>query len=75
MLIQIYNQIQIDKKSLSNKNILFSKKIGSISNPIFYKNQKMRISNYQISRILQIYEEDDDCIYLPIGLRKTFKCI
>ncbi|MDD5292934.1 MAG: DEAD/DEAH box helicase family protein [Candidatus Izemoplasmatales bacterium] len=71
--IKIYNQIIIHKSRLSAKAIQFFKRASSIVNPEFYKKQNMRMSTYGISRIIELYEEDNQDLYLPVGTLNFIK--
>ena len=71
--VKIYNQIIIQKTKLSAKAIQFFKRISSIVNPEFYKKQHMRMSTYGIPRIIELYEEDHQCLYLPVGTINLIK--
>lgn len=71
--IKIDNHIIIYKLDKSAKLIQFLKRAASIINPDFYKKQKMRISTYGISRIIELYEEDPQYLYLPIGTLNLLK--
>ena len=68
MKINLSNMIEINKTTLSNKNLIFIKRLGSIINPEFYKKQRMRLSTYDTPRIIELYQEDEMMIYLPKGL-------
>ncbi|MFH2117306.1 MAG: DEAD/DEAH box helicase family protein [Bacillota bacterium] len=71
--IRIYNQIIIQKARLSVKAIQFFKRVSSIVNPEFYKKQNMRMSTYGISRVIELYEEDHQYLYLPVGTLNFIK--
>ncbi len=71
--IKVYNQIIIKKRNLSAKAIQYFKRTASVVNPDFYKKQNMRLSTYGISRIIELYEEDHENIYLPIGTLNLIK--
>lgn len=71
--IKVYNQIIIKKKHLSAKAIQYFKRTSSVVNPDFYKKQNMRVSTYGISRIIELYEEDYEHLYLPIGVLNLIK--
>ena len=66
--IIVKNQIYIKKQGLSLKGIQLLKRMASIINPEFYKKQNMRVSTYGISRIIELYEETESDIIIPIGL-------
>jgi superfamily II DNA or RNA helicase len=71
--IKVYNQIIIIKKKLSARAIQYFKRTSSVVNPDFYKKQNMRVSTYGISRIIELYEEDHEHLYLPIGALNLIK--
>ena len=72
-IINLQNQIRICKDTLNYKSKQFLTRFSSISNPQFYKNEKMRISNFNVPRIIQLHKEDIDNIYLPIGIIEELK--
>ena len=74
-IVNLQNQIRISKDTLNYKSKQFLIRFSSISNPLFYKNEKMRMSNFNVPRIIQLHKEDIDNIYLPIGLVDELKSI
>ena len=74
--IIISNEIFIDKHNLSNKALSFIRRLGVIHNPEFYDKQAKRLSTYQISRIIELYHEEDNYISLPRGVYDNLiKCL
>ena len=69
----IENQIHITQNQLSAKAIQYFKRMASVVNPEFYKKQSMRVSTYGISRIIELYEETNDKLLLPIGVLEHVK--
>lgn len=65
--IIINNDIAINKDDISLTAKKFLMRLSSIHNKEFYDRQKIRQSTYNISRVLQLFKEDDSFIYLPRG--------
>lgn len=66
--IVINDDIYISKNNISAKIIRYVKSFGIISNPLFYEKERKRQSVYGISRIIELYKEDDNYISLPRGV-------
>lgn len=66
--VVLANRIYINKKYLSNKLRNQIRKLAAISNPIFYKNQAIGLSNYANSRYIYLGEDVEDYIAIPRGL-------
>lgn len=55
---------------LNNKSKQYMIRASSLSNPRFYKNEKMRLSNFNVPRIIELYRESSEYLYLPVGILK-----
>lgn len=71
LIINIENHIKIEKAGNSINSIQFLKRLSSVVNPEFYKKQNMRVSTYGISRVIELYEEGNEYLYLPTGIIKS----
>ena len=61
------NMLFIPKKGISEKGQNHLKRIASFKNPMFYKQQAMRLSTYGYPRIITCAEETKDYLCLPRG--------
>lgn len=71
--ILLKNSIFIHKENLSFKALNLLKSLATLSNPEFYDKQAKRLSTYNISRIVELYEETDNYIALPRGILDDLK--
>lgn len=67
------NVLTIKKSELTKKAILKLKGLSSFHNPEFYQRQAMRQSTYNYPRIISLFEETKDEIYIPRGLQNQLK--
>ncbi len=61
------NMLYISKQGFSHRALNALKRIAAFKNPEFYKKQKMRMSVYNIPRIISSSEESPDYLGLPRG--------
>ena len=61
------NMLFIPKNGLSEKGLNHLKRIASFKNPMFYKQQAMRLSTYGHPRIISCVDETKDYLCLPRG--------
>ena len=66
--ITIKDRIYINKTNLRPRIQYQLRKLASFSNPVFYKNQAIGLSNYNESRIIYLGEDLGNYICLPRGL-------
>lgn len=66
-MIIINNEIAINKDYISVTAKKFLMRLASVHNKEFYEKQKIRQSTFNIPRVLQLFREDDNFIYLPRG--------
>src|SRR5699024_7133890 len=59
------NYLEIEEKQLSKQSLLQLKGLASFRNPEFYQRQAMRQSTYNYPRIISLFEESADRLYLP----------
>ena len=69
LTIQSSNVLTIDKAELDKQTLARLKGLASFHNPEFYQKQAMRMSTYQLPRIISLYEENEENLYLPRGLK------
>ena len=62
------NMIYIKKNGISNSAMNTLKRLAAFQNPEFYKAQAMRLSTYNIPRIISCSDETEHYICLPRGL-------
>lgn len=70
-IITVDNEIIVEKSILNHKSKQYVMRSSSISNPQFYKNEKMRLSNFNVPRIIELYRETSKHLYLPVGILKN----
>lgn len=61
------NQIYVPLKGVSGKVLSHLKRVASFRNPEFYAKQGMRLSTYNIPRIISCAEVLEDYLALPRG--------
>ncbi len=61
------NMLFIPKNGVSEKGLNHLKRIASFKNPMFYKQQAMRLSTYGYPRIISCADETKDYLCLPRG--------
>ena len=71
--ITLSNLVYVDGINLMPRIRNQIRRLAAFSNPIFYKNQAMNLSNFSQSRFLYLGEEDDGYIGLPRGLREKLE--
>jgi superfamily II DNA or RNA helicase len=65
------NRLYIPKKDVSQRALNRIKRLAAFSNPQFYKTQKMRMSTYDIPRIIYSLDETAEYIGIPRGCRAS----
>lgn len=65
--IIISDDIYFSKKDLTSKALIILKRLAVLYNPDFYEKQAKRMSTYNISRIIELYKENDEYVSLPRG--------
>ncbi|MDR1130338.1 MAG: DEAD/DEAH box helicase family protein [Prevotellaceae bacterium] len=65
------NRLYIPKKDVSQRALNRIKRLAAFSNPQFYKTQKMRMSTYDIPRIIYSLDETAEYIGIPRGCRTS----
>ncbi len=68
--ITLANMVYIEKQGFSEYALNIIKRFAAFRNPVFAKNQKMRLSVYNIPRIIDTHEETPEYIMLPRGCMK-----
>ena len=71
--ITLSNLVYVDGINLMPRIRNQIRRLAAFSNPIFYKNQAMNLSNFSQSRFLYLGEEEDGYIGLPRGLREKLE--
>ena len=61
------NMLFVPKNAISEKGLNHLKRIASFKNPIFYRQQAMRLSTYGHPRIISCADETKDYLCLPRG--------
>lgn len=51
------------------------KHLASLHNPVFYRNEKLRLSNHMVPRFIRCYREDFSHLHLPRGVRADMEAI
>ncbi|MDR1591750.1 MAG: DEAD/DEAH box helicase family protein [Prevotellaceae bacterium] len=65
------NRLYIPKRGVSQRALNGIKRLAAFSNPQFYKTQKMRMSTYDIPRIIYSLDETTDYLGIPRGCRTS----
>ena len=65
------NYIQIPKTNLNVRSRKYIERISSLPNPEYYKLERQRRNLYKVNRILCLFREDDNYIYLPRGCKDS----
>lgn len=73
LIIIIKDDIEIAKHYLSNKALRYLSRMASFLNEKYYKVQNMRISTYNIPKIISVYKETTESIFLPRGCLQEIK--
>lgn len=68
--ITLNENIMIPKKCLSLKAYKLLIRISTIPNKDYYQKEYKRVNTYGIPRVLNLYKEDSDFLYLPRGVYK-----
>lgn len=69
------NMLHIEKEGFTSAGLNYMKRLAAFKNPAFYKAQAMRLSTYNIPRIIATHEETEKYVSLPRGLEKQLKDI
>ncbi|GHT63189.1 helicase [Bacteroidia bacterium] len=72
LIIVEANRLYIPKKDISQRALNRIKRLAAFSNPQFYKTQKMRMSTYDIPRIIYSLDETADYMGIPRGCKFSF---
>lgn len=70
VILYYNNDLQISKNILSTNALKYIMRLGSVANNEFYDKQRLRQSTYNISRVLQLFKEEDNFISIPRGCLK-----
>ncbi len=73
MHIVLSNGIYIDKSNIKPRLQNRIRKLALMSNPNFYKNQALGLSNYNNSRTIYLGEDSDQYIHIPRGAFKVLQ--
>ena len=65
--IIVSNKIYIIKRNLSPQLLVKLRRLAVFSNPQFYRNQSLRLSNYNTPRFISCFMDLPNSIALPIG--------
>jgi superfamily II DNA or RNA helicase len=67
VLITSANMLHVEKCNLSPKALNRIRRLAAFKNPQFYEHQRMRISTWNIPRIISTSEETEDYLSIPRG--------
>ena len=65
--------VSLEKSGVPPWMISQIKHLASFHNPKFYERQKLRLSTFQVPRLIRCYEEDISHIHLPRGILKDIQ--
>ncbi|GAB6009999.1 TOTE conflict system archaeo-eukaryotic primase domain-containing protein [Dysgonomonas reticulitermitis] len=71
LIIVEANRLYILKKDISQRALNRIKRLAAFSNPQFYKTQKMRMSTYDIPRIIYSLDETAEFLGIPRGCKSS----
>ena len=71
LIIVEANRLYIPKNGVSQRALNRIKRLAAFSNPKFYKTQKMRMSTYNIPRIIYSLDEKTEYVGIPRGCRSS----
>lgn len=69
------NMLFISKSGISQRALNYLKRLAAFKNPEFYKTQAMRMSTFNIPRIISCSDEIDDYLCLPRGCEAALRDI
>jgi len=69
------NMLFIPKAAISQKALNRLKRLASFKNPMFYRQQAMRLSTYRHERIISCADETKEYLCLPRGCEPELSCI
>ncbi|GHT76962.1 hypothetical protein FACS189463_2970 [Bacteroidia bacterium] len=69
LIIVEANRLYIPKRDISQRALNRIKRLAAFSNPQFYKTQKMRMSTYDIPRIIYSLDETAEYMGIPRGCK------
>ena len=64
------NMLYIEKAGIASPALNFLKRLAAFRNPEFYKNQAMRLSTYNLPRIISCSDETEQYLCLPRGIEE-----
>lgn len=70
-IVTLSNFVYVPKDKLTRRQLNRIERIAAFQNPLFYKNQRLRLSNYNTPRIICCAEEFDKYLALPRGCLDT----
>lgn len=73
--VVIDNGVTLNKNQMTTRAIYKIRKLASYNNPEFFTMQAMRMSTYNISRVVEIYQETKKTITIPRGLLEDLKSL
>jgi superfamily II DNA or RNA helicase len=65
------NRLYVPKKDVSQRALNRIKRLAAFQNPLFYKTQRMRMSTFDIPRIIYSLDETPDYLGIPRGCRSS----
>ncbi len=65
--IKLCNFVYVPKKELTRGHLNVIERLAAFQNPLFQKNQRLRLSNYKTPRVISCTEEFKDYLALPRG--------
>ena len=68
------NMLFISKEAISQKGLNRLKRLASFKNPMFYKQQAMRLSTYGHPRVISCADETKEFLCLPRGCQSELSC-
>jgi superfamily II DNA or RNA helicase len=67
--------VSLEKSGIPPWMLSQLKHLASIHNPKFYERQKLRLSTFQIPRLIRCYEEDIYHIHMPRGILEDIRAV
>lgn len=68
-------RVRVAKAGLGPELLAAMKHLASVANPEFHKKQRMRLSTWNVARIVRGYDEDLTHLHLPRGVRADLEAL
>ncbi len=73
MEMVVSGMLYIKKTGVSQKALNALKRLAAFKNPVFYKNQAMRVSTFKLNRVISCSEDLENYLSLPRGCEEDIR--